>query len=98
MLEAYEAYGDYFTMMDLMESLISAAAREVLGTTDHTYQGRAMPLGGPFRRARLIDLASEAIGETLDLDMAADKARAIARSEEHTSELQSPDHLVCRLL
>src|SRR5258708_28642981 len=23
---------------------------------------------------------------------------AIARSEEHTSELQSPDHLVCRLL
>src|SRR5207244_6301718 len=24
--------------------------------------------------------------------------RRIARSEEHTSELQSPDHLVCRLL
>src|SRR5207244_10352043 len=23
---------------------------------------------------------------------------SIARSEEHTSELQSPDHLVCRLL
>src|SRR5258708_10911065 len=25
-------------------------------------------------------------------------ARANRRSEEHTSELQSPDHLVCRLL
>src|SRR5258708_29600258 len=25
-------------------------------------------------------------------------ARPKARSEEHTSELQSPDHLVCRLL
>src|SRR5258708_11741523 len=25
-------------------------------------------------------------------------ARARGRSEEHTSELQSPDHLVCRLL
>src|SRR5207244_8049081 len=25
-------------------------------------------------------------------------ARCAARSEEHTSELQSPDHLVCRLL
>src|SRR5207244_10546495 len=24
--------------------------------------------------------------------------RAVHRSEEHTSELQSPDHLVCRLL
>src|SRR5215216_7902878 len=26
------------------------------------------------------------------------RARVAARSEEHTSELQSPDHLVCRLL
>src|SRR5258708_27261009 len=26
------------------------------------------------------------------------KAKSIERSEEHTSELQSPDHLVCRLL
>src|SRR5438552_10424744 len=25
-------------------------------------------------------------------------ALALSRSEEHTSELQSPDHLVCRLL
>src|SRR5438552_4853991 len=25
-------------------------------------------------------------------------ARCLGRSEEHTSELQSPDHLVCRLL
>src|SRR5258708_12712644 len=25
-------------------------------------------------------------------------ATAVQRSEEHTSELQSPDHLVCRLL
>ena len=26
------------------------------------------------------------------------KSYAALRSEEHTSELQSPDHLVCRLL
>src|SRR5438552_12833914 len=26
------------------------------------------------------------------------QARLMRRSEEHTSELQSPDHLVCRLL
>src|SRR5258708_21092963 len=30
----------------------------------------------------------------LDLDC----SRSLERSEEHTSELQSPDHLVCRLL
>src|SRR5438552_10295814 len=29
---------------------------------------------------------------------AAVQEQAAARSEEHTSELQSPDHLVCRLL
>src|SRR5947208_10498025 len=28
----------------------------------------------------------------------AERRRARLRSEEHTSELQSPDHLVCRLL
>src|SRR5438552_14995262 len=33
--------------------------------------------------------ASESVGRGLALD---------SRSEEHTSELQSPDHLVCRLL
>src|SRR5258708_20291709 len=27
-----------------------------------------------------------------------DRIRHVQRSEEHTSELQSPDHLVCRLL
>src|SRR5258708_17794559 len=32
-------------------------------------------------------------GKSLDLG-----GRRIIRSEEHTSELQSPDHLVCRLL
>src|SRR5690554_8223049 len=31
-------------------------------------------------------------------DAAREYARAVARSEEHTSELQSRPHLVCRLL
>src|SRR4051794_41556225 len=33
-----------------------------------------------------------------DLDASSAAQRATARSEEHTSELQSPVHLVCRLL
>src|SRR5207244_10428734 len=32
-----------------------------------------------------------------DLDFGGERGRS-RRSEEHTSELQSPDHLVCRLL
>src|SRR5258708_12625751 len=34
----------------------------------------------------------------LDLCVETAEARVAGRSEEHTSELQSPDHLVCRLL
>src|SRR5438552_6432849 len=46
----------------------------------------------PPRRADLMSLAS-APGHDASAD-----ARRGTRSEEHTSELQSPDHLVCRLL
>src|SRR5258708_29408202 len=38
-----------------------------------------------------------AVGDATD-DRRADLPLARERSEEHTSELQSPDHLVCRLL
>src|SRR5438552_8986374 len=39
----------------------------------------------------------ELLGEALGPDWESE-ADSAARSEEHTSELQSPDHLVCRLL
>src|SRR5258708_28722550 len=48
--------------------------------------GLADELGGITVRVGLVDWRL-----TLDL-------RGQMRSEEHTSELQSPDHLVCRLL
>src|SRR5207244_12609217 len=39
-----------------------------------------------------VSTSASAVGESLA------KASMSMRSEEHTSELQSPDHLVCRLL
>src|SRR5258708_14834368 len=36
--------------------------------------------------------------ERLDVDPELRQGLQLSRSEEHTSELQSPDHLVCRLL
>src|SRR5258708_18597363 len=38
------------------------------------------------------------VGETYTDNWDPSKAQTEMRSEEHTSELQSPDHLVCRLL
>src|SRR5258708_10512000 len=55
---------------------------------------RALVLEAAHEDARGIGL-----GEADRAQHPAQPARArVARSEEHTSELQSPDHLVCRLL
>src|SRR5258708_13147367 len=41
---------------------------------------------------------AEGVSELLRQGEQAIQVRAFQRSEEHTSELQSPDHLLCRLL
>src|SRR5438552_8342833 len=47
--------------------------------------------------ARLAD-EPDLLADLGEIRQAGTRARRRARSEEHTSELQSPDHLVCRLL
>src|SRR5258708_25518619 len=54
-------------------------------------------------RVRARGIPGDRKARALDRDVCgrerSERARACAlRSEEHTSELQSPDHLVCRLL
>src|SRR5260363_293442 len=53
----------------------------------------ALPISPPRRSRR----SNKQQGRT-GRETAANKADQRGRSEEHTSELQSPDHLVCRLL
>src|SRR5258708_12939273 len=48
-----------------------------------------------FRSSLIVAVDVRGVGETRPLH---DSSSARSRSEEHTSELQSPDHLVCRLL
>jgi lysyl-tRNA synthetase class 2 len=67
MLEAYQAFADYEDVMALMEAVFSAAAIAATGTSTLTYQNRHLDLTPPFRRARLIDLVSEAIGEEVSI-------------------------------
>src|SRR5258708_8942424 len=59
----------------------------------------------PQPRGKPVALGEIAVGQRVPeffrrgLDIGdIDKFRKNSRSEEHTSELQSPDHLVCRLL
>lgn len=50
MMEFYEAYANYRTLMDFAEGLLRHAAREALGTEIFDYQGRALDLSAPFAR------------------------------------------------
>ena len=50
MLEFYEAYRDYRYLMDLTETMFRDLARQVLGTTEVSYQGQIIDLGKPFDR------------------------------------------------
>lgn len=68
MLEAYQALADYTDIMDLVEEVITAVAVAALGSTETTYQGRALSFASPFARVRLTDLVSQSVGESVDLD------------------------------
>jgi len=78
MLEAYQAFADYEDVMDLFESIIAAVAVGAVGTSTLTYQGRHLDLSPPFRRARLFDLVSEAVGEQVSLATPLSRLTAIA--------------------
>src|SRR5207244_7100661 len=61
----------------------------------------ALPWGEQLRRALESAKAAKLMAPAAtvsELEQMVSGAINLARSEEHTSELQSPDHLVCRLL
>lgn len=64
MLEAYEAYGDYFTMMDLTEAIIVEAAKAAGSPLRFDFMGHTVDLTPPFRRAKYDDLLREVTGCT----------------------------------
>jgi lysyl-tRNA synthetase, class II len=75
MLEAYRAYGDYHTMMELSESLVLASARavaELFGRDPESpvivYRGREIDLTPPFERISILGSVSDVTGEQVTLD------------------------------
>jgi lysyl-tRNA synthetase class 2 len=62
MLEAYEAYGDYSTMMDLTEAVFLEAAKAAGTPTRFEWMGHTVDLTPPFRRAKYDDLLREVTG------------------------------------
>src|SRR5258708_29710623 len=52
----------------------------------------------PGKEEQALQLCMQCIAHKVSGVFVRDALHAELRSEEHTSELQSPDHLVCRLL
>ncbi len=67
-MEAYQAFTDLDGMMDLTEGYIKAAAMAACGTLSITYQGTEVNLDGTWRRASMIELASEGAGEDVSFE------------------------------
>src|SRR4029079_18872327 len=67
MLELYEAYGDYETMMRIAEDLIRACAMAVRGSLVFDFRGRPIDLTPPWRRLTILGSVSEAVGEPVTL-------------------------------
>jgi lysyl-tRNA synthetase class 2 len=62
MLEAYQAYADYRTMMELIENMVAQAASDALGTTVIEREGQRIELSPPWRRVSLYEAIEEKTG------------------------------------
>ena len=65
-VELYQAYCDYFEIMDLVEDMYKAIAQNVLGTTDVTYQGTVIHLGNKWERLTMKEAVKKYCGADYD--------------------------------
>ncbi len=79
LLELYEAYTDYYGMMDLTESLVRTVAQNVLNTTTITYDGDEIDLGKPFERLTMVDAVRKYANIDFDTITTDEDAHALAK-------------------
>jgi Lysyl-tRNA synthetase (class II) len=82
LLELYEAYTDYYGMMDLSENLYRHVAEEVLGTTVITYGDIEIDFAKPFERLTMIEAVKKYTGIDFEQVTTLEEARTIA-DEKH---------------
>ena len=87
LMEIYQAYTDYYGMMDLCENLYREVARKVLGTTLISYDGIEIDLSKPFERLTMVDAVKKYTGIDFYKVETEEEAKAIAR--EHHIEYES---------
>jgi lysyl-tRNA synthetase class 2 len=93
MLEAYQAFGDYESMMELVQSMICQVAEKVLGTLKIEHKNaegqvtRTIDLTPPWRRVKYKDLVRERGGaDWFEISPAQRRERAVKLGAEIAKE------------
>ncbi|MAE61635.1 MAG: lysine--tRNA ligase [Planctomycetaceae bacterium] len=87
MLELYQAFGDYHSMMALSEQLIHTLAMELVGSAIVRFDEQDIDCSLPFRRARYHELFAEHAGFGSD-----DVERVAGLAREAGVETEGKDH------
>lgn len=86
LMELYQAYTDYYGMMDLTENMFRTVAQEVCGTTTVPYAEEMIDLGKPFERITMLDAVKKYAG--VDFNEIADTEEAKRIAKEHHIEFE----------
>ena len=86
LMELYQAYTDYYGMMDLTENMFRHVAKEVLGTTKFMYGDIELDFGKPFERLTMTEAVKKYAG--IDFDEVPDTEAAKALAKEHHIEFE----------
>ncbi|MBE5752791.1 MAG: lysine--tRNA ligase [Clostridiales bacterium] len=78
-IEMYQAYSDYFDMMDLIEDLYKTVTLNVCGTLDISYQGTEIHMGD-WTRMTMAEAVKKYSGADYDEWATDEDARAVAKS------------------
>jgi len=66
MLELYEAYGDYHSMMTITEELITYVIKNVFGSLEVEYQGNKINFTPPWKRISMCKVIEEVSGINIE--------------------------------
>lgn len=78
LMELYQAYTDYYGMMDLTENMFRYVAQEVCGSTLIPYAEEMIDLGKPFERLTMVDAVKKYAGVDFDQIHDTEEAKRIA--------------------
>lgn len=78
LMELYQAYTDYYGMMELVETMFREVAKKVLGTAKLVYDGVEIDLEKPFERITMVDALKKYKGIDFTAIKTDEEAKALA--------------------